>query len=167
MSDTCVFTFVNNINDYNKLNIKDIFIFTSFYKNNCIFIDKKINLFDCFLYFRNKKQYNKYIYFSSKCNIIPYGLDSIFIDEKSYLNYFEENIYFLKFEKILYDFYEIFENNLNSENFINFLSDYFCSFEHEINNTFINKFILPKSKILYNKKDKLYEKLRYKTHIGG
>jgi hypothetical protein len=159
-----IFTYVNNVKDYNNVkSFKNLFIFYSVknIENNFgCFLDKKIDLFDCFFYlYKNKKDFDNYVYFSSKCRLK--NNYNYFDDKKYYFNYSENNIYFLKFDKILFELFELFEHNTDDNNFINFLNDYFYSFGHEINNNNIHKFILPKNKMVYNTHN---EKFKYQVN---
>lgn len=147
----CIFTFVNNKKDYDSLKNKKItFLFSNkFYGQNCFVLDKAINFFDCFIHFYKENKFKNYIFFNSK-GLLKCEPDTLFLDNNFYLNYYNENIYFLKYNFYLYKIYNLFESNIESHNLINFLSDYHSSFDYQINKNLFDKFIFPRRKILYN-----------------
>jgi hypothetical protein len=147
----CLFSFANNYTDYKNLKNKNIdFIFTNKnYGEKCIYLNKNISLFECFLYFKNyNKKFDFYLYFSSKSQLSQ-NINNILNDDQLYLNYYNDTIYFLKYDYNLYYLYELYKNDLDLV-FINFLSDYFSCFKHNINKSLFGKIIFPKNRFLYN-----------------
>jgi hypothetical protein len=147
----CIFSFVNNQLDYN--NIKKDRLDTIFsdknYGENCLVLNKKIDIFDCFFYLYKNNNYDTYIFYTSKGNLKS-KFDDLFFDENYYLNYYDNFIYFLKYNKNLYKIFELFDHNINSDNIINFLSDYYSSFDYKINENLDGKFAFPRNKLIYN-----------------
>lgn len=155
----CLFNFANNIEDYNKIN-KYYFLFSNKkYNEDCISLNRKVCLFDCFYYFYKKNiEFDYYIYFSKKSKILD---ENLFDDKNFYLDYYGDNILFLKYDKKIYKIFSLFEHNINENNFLNFLSDYYSSFNFIVNKNLGNKLVFPKNKLLYNSNN--YEKFKYKT----
>jgi hypothetical protein len=148
----CVFSFANNYLDYKNLINKNIdFIFTDKkYDDFCINLNKKINLYDCFIYLNGyKKQYKYYLYFSSKGRQIS-DLSILLNNNNLYLNYYGDTIYLVKYDYFLFELYKLCKSNFDDFVFLNFLSDYFSSFNHNINKNLSDKFVFPKNKFVYN-----------------
>ena len=160
----CVFTFVNNNFDYININNKKIdYIFSNKnYGDNCLVLNKKVYLIDCFNYFYKKNNYSDYIFISSKCSL-KNNFDHLFKDEFFYLNYQDSFIYFLKYGKHLYKVFHLLEHRINSDNLINFLSDYYSSFQYKINKDLSGKFVFPKNKLIYNGLDEKFKNKRSKS----
>lgn len=165
----CIFSFANNIVDYkNLISNKVDFIFTNKqYGENCIVLNKSLNLYDCFYYLNNyNKKYNFYLYFSSK-GVFKKDVSLFFENNKLYLNYYRDTIYFLKYDYLFCELCKLCESNLDDFVFINFLSNYFSSFNHNINISLFGKFVFPKNKFVYNAftpRSFTYEKFKNKKN---
>jgi hypothetical protein len=148
----CVFSFANNFIDYKNLITNKIdFIFADKqYDKNCINLNKKVNLYDCFFYLNNSSEKYKYYLFFSPKGYPKQEIRSFFDNNELYLNYYKDSIYFLKYDYFLCKLFKLYENNLNDFIFLNFLSDYFSNFNHNINKSLFGKFVFPKNKFVYN-----------------
>jgi hypothetical protein len=164
----CVFSFANNYIDFKSLITNKIdFIFTDKqYDKNCISLNKKVNLYDCFVYLNNENQnYKYYLFFSSK-GYLKQKTINLFDNNELYLNYYRDYVYFLKYDYFLCKLFRLYENNLDDFVFLNFLSDYFSSFNHNINKSLFDKFVFPKNKFVYNAfvVGRQNEKFKYKKN---
>lgn len=158
----CLFDYVNNTAEYDIIKKCDFLFSNKKYGENCISLNRCVDLFDCFFYFyKNDLEFDTYIYVSKKAKFLD---ENLFGDEKFYIDYYGDDILFLKYNKKIYNIFSLFEHNINENNFLNFLSDYYSSFHFIVNKNLGNKLIFPKNKLLYNAN--CHEKFKHKTSKG-
>lgn len=158
--DKLIFTIIKSEADYqNTRQHANIFFSNKSYDGNCIILNA-LNLFEVFNYIYKNYNCNYYCYINSKCRLVG-DLKNILHDSYTYLNYYEQNIFFIKYNNNLYKLYELFEGDLNERNFLKFLCNCFFCLDGNINFWLENKIVYPKHKLIYNTK---YEKFKNKKH---
>lgn len=155
------FSIAKSFVEYERINSYVNFVFSkSFYGDNCIILED-LSLFNVFeFYYNNQKDYSYFNYINSKC-ALKEGFLKYIDDQNIYLNYYNKNIYFLKYDKFIYNFFDIFKDDLSDQTFFKFLNNYYFCFKKNINFYLEHKIVYPKTKLLYNAG---YEKFKNKKH---
>ena len=79
----CLFDFVNNTAEYHVIKKCDFLFSNKKYGENCISLNRCVDLFDCFFYFyKNVLEFDTYIYVSKKAKFLD---ENLFVDEKFYI----------------------------------------------------------------------------------